>query len=1080
MKRSPSVPSRLRRQAWWLYLAGMAVLTAAYVCGHFLGPHWLNSGPVYNLIGGSTVVALFAGARMNSEARRLPWYLFAVGQALFVIGDALAYNYERIFGAALPFPSIADPFYLAFYPLLVAGMLLLIHERNEARDGASLIDALIVTVAAATLSWIYLMAPYAHDHTLTLLTKLTSIAYPMMDVLVLGVVLRLAVGSRRRSQAFWLLVSATMALLLTDAIYGWKLLHGGYTTGGVLDVGWAAFYALLGAAALHPSMRELSEPAAEPDGRLTRRRLALLTTASFAAPTVMFVRGVLGEPLDIYVLATAAMILFALVIMRMAGIVRRHEEALGREAALRMAGEALVTAFTREQIYSAALDGVQAMLDESASARLYLREGSTDTLVAVDSTVEDASSVPPLRLSELALPPAHSRLDEHRVVTLQAPGETMCLSPLFVRDELIGVLAVLPRVPLKRAAEESLATLAAEVALALQSAALTEETLNQRSEARLGALIKNASDVICIAGQDAGIRYLSPSVEQMFGHIPDALTDRPLTDVVHPDEVVRVLAFLTAIAAQPAGQSLMTEFRVRHSDQGWRDVEALGANLLGEETVDGIVLNIRDISERKSLQAELEHQAFHDTLTGLPNRALFRNRVEHALGGQHRDGQSVAVLFLDIDDFKTVNDSLGHAAGDKVLQEVGRRLEECLRPTDTAARLGGDEFAVLINDSESEMSAIEIAQRVMSALAVALPLNDREVAIGTSIGIAFSDGQTHACRDADELLSNADAAMYMAKESGKSDYQVFQPEMHTQALARLELKTDLQRAMDAGEFTLRYQPIIDLSRNEMTCMEALVRWEHPTRGIVAPLDFIPLVESTGMIVPLGRRILTDACKWAAHMQCECPHDPPLSIAVNVSAFQLQRPEFIDEVREVLQETEIPPSSLILELTESVMMRDMDLSTMHMNALRALGVRLAIDDFGTGYSSLNYLRRFPVDILKIDRSFLADPSSEVSELTAAVVNLAQIFKLQAVAEGIENAGQLKRIEDTNCEFGQGFHFAKPLTGEEILTIAIEQARVRGSGAPACPPSWGVSRVPLVAERLAPQVTEHAPEREHGDD
>src|SRR6185437_7709801 len=694
-------------------------------------------------------------------------------------------NYERIFGAALPFPSIADPFYLAFYPLLVAGMLLLIHERNEARDSASLIDALIVTVAAATVSWIYLMAPYAHDHTLALLTKLTSIAYPMMDVLVLGVVLRLAVGSRRRSQAFWLLVSGTTILLLSDTIYGWKLLHGGYATGGVLDVGWAAFYALLGAAALHPSMRELSEPAADPDDRLTRRRLALLTAASLAAPAVMLVRGVLGEPLDVYVLAAAAIILFALVIMRMAGIVRQHEEALGREAALRMAGEALVTAFTREQIYSAALDGAQAMLDESAPARLYLREGSTDTLVAVDSTVEDAPSVPPLRLGELTLPPAHSRLDEHRVVTLQAPGETMCLSPLFVRDELIGVLAVMPRVPLKRAAQESLATLAAEVALALQSAALTEETLNQRSEARLGALIKNASDVICIVGRDSGIHYLSPSVQQMFGHLPETLSDRPLTDMVHPDEVVRVAAFLAAIAAQPAGQSLMAEFRVRHAYEGWRDVEALGANLLGEEAVDGIVLNIRDISERKSLQAELEHQAFHDTLTGLPNRALFRNRVEHALGAQHRNGQSVAVLFLDIDDFKTVNDSLGHAAGDKVLQEVSRRLEDCMRPTDTAARLGGDEFAVLINDSESEMSAIEIAQRVMSTLAVALPLDDREVAIRTSIGIAFSDGQEQACQDAGELLRNADAAMYMAKESGKNDYQVFQPEMHAQALARL-------------------------------------------------------------------------------------------------------------------------------------------------------------------------------------------------------------------------------------------------------------------------------------------------------
>jgi diguanylate cyclase (GGDEF)-like protein/PAS domain S-box-containing protein len=1046
VRHSPDRPGRLRRRAWWLYLAGMAALTTAYMCGHFLGPHWLNSGPVYNLIGASTVVALIVGARINSKARRLPWYLFAVGQALFVTGDALAYNYERIFGAALPFPSIADPFYLAFYPLLVAGMLLLIHERNEARDSASLIDALIVTVAAATVSWIYLMAPYAHDHTLTLLTKLTSIAYPMMDVLVLGVVLRLAVGSRRRSRAFWLLVSGTTILLLSDTIYGWKLLHGGYTTGGVLDVGWAAFYALLGAAALHPSMRELSEPAADPDGRLTRRRLALLTAASLAAPAVMFVRGVLGEPLDVYVLAAAAIILFALVIMRMAGIVRQHEEALGREAALRMAGEALVTAFTREQIYSAALDGAQAMLDESAPARLYLREGSTDTLVAVDSTARDAPRVPPLRLGELALPPAHSRLDEHRVVTLQVSGETMCLSPLFVRDELIGVLAVLPRVPLKRAAQESLATLAAEVALALQSAALTEETLNQRSEARLGALIKNASDVICIVGRDTGIRYLSPSVQQMFGHLPETLSDRPLTDMVHPDEVVRVAAFLAAIAAQPAGQSLMAEFRVRHSAQGWRDVEALGANLLGEEAVDGIVLNIRDISERKSLQAELEHQAFHDTLTGLPNRALFRNRVEHALGGQHRNDQSIAVLFLDIDDFKTVNDSLGHAAGDKVLQEVGRRLEECMRPTDTAARLGGDEFAVLINDSESEMSAIEIAQRVMNTLAVALPLDDREVTIRTSIGIAFSDGQESACQDADELLRNADAAMYMAKESGKNDYQVFQPEMHAQALARLELKTDLQRGMDAGEFTLRYQPIVDLSRNEMTCMEALVRWEHPTRGVVAPLDFIPLVETTGMIVALGRHILGEACRWAAHMQRECPRDPPLSIAVNVSAFQLQRPEFIDEVREVLEETGIPPASLILELTESVMMRDMDLSTMHMNSLRALGVRLAIDDFGTGYSSLNYLRRFPVDILKIDRSFLADPSSEVSELTAAVVNLAQIFKLQAVAEGIENAGQLERIKDTSCEFGQGFHFAKPLTGEEILAMATEQARERGSSAP----------------------------------
>jgi diguanylate cyclase (GGDEF)-like protein/PAS domain S-box-containing protein len=1043
---------RAHPHLWWLYLTALTTLTGAYLTAHFTGPHWLNSGPVYNVIGGSAVLALILGAKINSAARRLPWYLFAVGQALFVIGDALAYNYERIFGSALPFPSIADPFYLAFYPLLVAGMLLLIRERSEARDRAGLIDALIVTVAAGTVSWIYLMAPYAHDHTLTLLTKLTSIAYPMMDILVLGVLLRLAVGSTRRSRAFWLLVSGTAILLATDAIYGWKLLHGGYNTGGVLDVGWAAFYALLGAAALHPSMRELSAPVPDPDGRLNPRRLALLSTASFAAPAVMFVRGVLGEPLDVYVLAAAAIVMFALVIMRMAGIVRGHEEALGREAALRMAGEALVTAYTREQIYVAALDGAQAMLDESAPARLYLREDdSTDTLVAVDSTAADTESVAPLRLSELSAPAAHSRPKERRVLTLRAGEETLCLSPLFVRDELIGALAVLPESgSLKRAVEESLATLAAEVALALQSATLIEEKLNQRSEARLGALIKNASDVICIVGRDTAVSYLSPSMRQTFGHQPDVLVGAPLTEMVHTDDAVRVVTFLAAVAAQPPGQSLMAEFRVRHTAHGWRDVEALGANLLEEDAVSGIVLNIRDISERKSLQAELEHQAFHDTLTGLPNRALFRNRVEHALGGQLRSGQSVAVLFLDIDDFKTVNDSLGHAAGDRVLQEMGRRLESCMRPTDTAARLGGDEFAILINDSESETSAIEVTQRVMSALAAPISLDDREVTVRASIGIAYSDGEKLRCQDAEELLRNADAAMYMAKESGKNDYQVYEPEMHAKALARLELKTDLQRAVAAGEFTVRYQPIVDLSRGEMTCMEALARWEHPTRGTVAPLDFIPLLESTGMIVPLGRHILREACGWAAHMQSECPSDPPLSVAVNVSAFQVERREFVDEVREVIEETGIPPASLILELTESVMMRDMDLSTMHMNSLRALGVRLAIDDFGTGYSSLNYLRRFPVDILKIDRSFLADPNPEVAELTATVVRLAQIFKLQAVAEGIETVGQLERIEDTNCEFGQGFHFAKPLTAEQILELAIEQSK-RGAAAPVASPA-----------------------------
>jgi diguanylate cyclase (GGDEF)-like protein/PAS domain S-box-containing protein len=900
--------SHFGRRAWWMYLAAMAIVTGGYAFGHVSGPGWLRSGLVFNLIGGMSVVALILGARRNSPASRLPWYLLAVGQGLFVTSDVLASNYERLFGTAMPFPSVADAFHLAFYPFLVAGMLLLIRERHEHRDRGGLIDALIVTLALATLLWVYLIAPFVDDGAMSLLTRLTSIAYPAMDILVLGVVARVAAGSHRREPAFAFLLSAAVVLLLSDVVHGSHLLDGSYETGGVVDTGWAVFYTLLGTAALHPSMRLLSTPGPEADGHLTRARLALLTCASLTVPMVIVVREALGEPLDLYVLLGASGVMFSLVLLRMTGIVHRNED------------------------------------------------------------------------------------------------------------------------------------------LAVQMVALTEESANQRSEARLSALIRNSTDVICILGRDALVQYVSPSVEQTFGYHPLALTDAPLTDIVHPDEAQRVTSFLAAVALQSPAQYSVGEFRVRHATDRWRDVEALGTNMLGEEAIAGIVLNVRDISERKAFQAQLEHQAFHDTLTGLPNRALFRNRVEHALAGQRRDRLPVAVLFLDVDDFKNVNDGLGHAAGDAVLQEVGRRLEDCMRPVDTAARLGGDEFAILIRDTESELHAIEIAHRVMDRLEASIALEGRDIAIATSVGIAFSGQGMVSGAHADELLSNADAAMYMAKENGKGHYQVFQPEMHAKALARLQLKTDIQRALDAGEFTLRYQPIMDLGRGDMAGMEALVRWEHPDRGTVQPLDFIPLLEDTGLIVPVGRHILMQACTWAAHMQTQCPREPPLSMAVNVSACQLQRPEFVDEVREALQETGIVPSSLTLELTESVMMQDMELSLLRLTALRSLGVKLAIDDFGTGYSSLNYIRQFPVDILKIDRSFLADPNPEMAELTEAIVQLARIFKLKAVAEGIENPGQLERLQDMNCDYGQGFHFAKPLDGDEILAMAASHTGAPVAHAP----------------------------------
>jgi diguanylate cyclase (GGDEF)-like protein/PAS domain S-box-containing protein len=1048
--------SAARLPGWALYLIAIGVLTTGYLAGHVAHVHWLNSGPVYNVIGGSTVVALVVGAKRNTNRGRLPWYLFALGQAFFVTGDVLAYNYKSFFGTELPFPSIADAFYLTFYPLLVVGLLFLIRERNESRNRACLIDALIVTVAAAALSWVYLMAPYAHDRTLTLGTKLTSIAYPVMDILVLGVVLRLAVGGRRRGPAFAFLVSGTAALLLSDVIYGWKLLHGGYTTGALLDGGWAIFYALLGAAALHPSMRRLAERAIEPDDRLSRYRLFALTGATLTAPAVLIARHALGESLDSYVLVGTSVVLFVLVLMRLTGLVHRHEEAVRREGALRHVGEALVMATSREEICSAALAAAASVVDVHVVPRLYLTNSDRDELLNVGSSDGLDVALPPLSLSELRAA-VDQNFEQRHVVTVEHEGESVTLAPLLIRDEIMGLFTVHSCVRLSRAAEESLATLASGVALALQSAALTEQALYQRSEARLSSLVEHASDVICIVGEDAAVRYLSPSVQRVFGYLPGPLAESNLVDIIHPDERDQAAAFIAAIAARPPGLPQMSEFRVRQASGTWRDVEVLGTNLLGNEAIGGVVLNIRDVTERN----ELNHRAFHDPLTNLPNRALFRNRLEHALAGQVRDKLSVAVLFVDIDNFKDVNDTLGHAIGDKALQEVGRRLDACIRPVDTAARIGGDEFAVLIHGADNETHAIEVARRIMDELTFTVPIDDKQVSIATSIGVAFNDENGIGNRDAAGLLRDADAAMYKAKQYGKGCYEVFPSEAHVEALTRLELKADLERAMDNAEFTLRYQPIIDLSRGDVAGLEALARWEHPLHGTLAPADFIPILEETGLIVQLGREILKAACRQAVLVQRECPRDRPIAISVNVSASQLQRPEFIDEVRGVLQETKIVPGSLILEVTESVMMQDMDLSIARMNALRALGVRLAIDDFGTGYSSLKYLRSLPVDILKIDRSFLADPGRKVTLLTAAVVQLARIFDLEAVIEGIENEKHLELIEEMHADFAQGFYFSKPLPAEEVMALLAKQAQAdRDAGQPD-----GVRRIGVADQAVA---------------
>ncbi len=565
-----------------------------------------------------------------------------------------------------------------------------------------------------------------------------------------------------------------------------------------------------------------------------------------------------------------------------------------------------------------------------------------------------------------------------------------------------------------------------------RTAALTEDLTRRQSEARVASLVQHSSDVVTVIDADSTVRWVSPSVERVLGYEPAELDRTQLTAIVHPEDKASVLQFLVNGGVEGDTHPGLTEFRLRHREGFWVHVETLRTNLLQDPNVRGIVLNTRDVSERKAFEEQLEHQAFHDTTTGLANRALFRDRVEHALERQIRDDRPVSILFMDLDDFKTINDSLGHAAGDRMLAEVGERLRHCLRAADTAARLGGDEFAILLEDGGEGLGAADVAARILETLEGPFHLGDTQVFCRASIGIATADRDRDGIASAEELMRNADVAMYMAKESGKNRYQIFEPAMHDTALKRLELKADLQRALDNGEFVLHYQPVIELETGEISGLEALLRWQHPRRGLVPPMDFIPLAEESGLIVPIGDWVLLEATRQARALQERYPVYPPLHMAVNLSARQLQRPEIVADVAEALMQSGLAPSSLVLEITESVMMQDVELSVQRLTELKEIGVRLAVDDFGTGYSSLNYIQQFPVDILKVDKSFIdavnTDPRK--SALTATIIKLAADLDLRPVAEGIERADQLEQLLALHCDLGQGFYFARPLTMDGI--------------------------------------------------
>ncbi|HYZ75871.1 MAG TPA: EAL domain-containing protein [Gaiellaceae bacterium] len=1019
----------VRNRVWALYLG----VTGALMLVYLFFPPLAGNGPLINLLGLSGVVAIVVGIRMNRPRARAAWWLFAAGQLLFFAGDMYTYSYPKLAGVDVPFPSFGDALYVAVYPVLMAGLLVLVKRRTPRRDPAALIDALILTVGVGLLSWVFIIAPNVHLSGLSLLAKLVSVAYPLGDVLLLAAAIRLAVDTGKKAPAFYLLVGSIVSLLATDSAYNLALLKNTYDHQLIYDVGWILYYLFWGAAALHPSMRTLEDQSQDLRTRLTKLRLALLGIACLIAPGIRVAQQFHNPDLLVVVVASAA--LFLLVVARMAGLVRQEERAATRELALRQAGAALVAAAGREQVHAAAISAVQELLGPEARARLVLvAEGSG--LVAASTEGEawqlghtGADWLRDASHTSLAAVPDHVR-SELRLFE----GEAVLVFPLSVRDELRGVLALCSPEPLRREQVDSLEALATQVSLGVEGAVLAEDLHRRQSEARFRSLVAHSSDLITVLDADGVVTYQSPSIERVLGYPADEVEGTRFDRLVSEADRPR-LAQVVSDVGRERTETHALECLLRHRDGTWLQFEVQHTDLLRDEHVHGIVLNSRDVSERKAFEEQLAHQAFHDPVTNLANRALFADRVQQALMRAQRGSTTVGVMFIDLDDFKTVNDSLGHAAGDVVLQEVAQRLIRTVRPSDTVARFGGDEFAVLLDGVGDLQEAADVADRILEALEAQFEIDAKQVFPRASLGICLADGEVPA-HDAEELLRNADVAMYMAKRDSKGSYRVFEPAMHERVLERLELRAELQRALDENELEVHYQPVVRLDGRMMYGVEALLRWTHPTRGNIPPLQFIPLAEETGMIIPLGRWVLQQACRQAVHLHEEFARPEPLTMSVNLSVKQLQSETIVDDVRSALEESGLTPSALVLEITESVMMADIDVAVARLHQLKELGVRLAMDDFGTGYSSLSYLSRFPVDILKMDRSFLA-AGEEESTLTAAIVALGDSLKLDVVAEGVERPEQIVSLQSLGCELGQGFLFARALDRTALVEYLVDE-------------------------------------------
>jgi diguanylate cyclase (GGDEF)-like protein/PAS domain S-box-containing protein len=1014
-------------------LTGYSVWLTLLVATYYVWPGLrVEAGGLFDLSGG---LAIVAGVVVNQPARKTPWLLLAAANLTLAAGQISFLVLTEIITANVPFPSIADVFFLATYPLYAAGMLIFIRSRTPDRDRRSLIDALTLTVGLGLLSWIYLILPYVHNPGMSWLQKSIAIAYPLGDVLVLAMIARLLVPGTARTRSVQLLTLGTVGLLVSDVSYGLQQLHGSFHSGSVVVLGWAVFFGAWGAAALHPSMTELTQSVSrQPSAATSPIRLIVLMLASFIAPGVLLIQGVTGRYRDDSVIAVFSAVLYLLVLSRLWEMAGSHRRVLRRERTVRLAGPPLASAVSGTEVVTIIERAAVALFDPRSPREALLVVRDDDMLrraAAADrnSPVLDRlarlieSCVPLLTGSHSLSLPAASLGERANVLFPGCDGMLLCPVTLTDRasgDPFIAVLAVFGEQRTVADLSATLEILAQQAALAVERVILSDEVIRRGSEAYFQTLVQDTSDAILIIGDDGMVRYASPSAASIFGDvIVEGVALQDLVQDGERDNLVRVLGRMREHAGR---RSYFEEMRITRLDNVSVQVQVRYSDLRGESTVGGLVLTLRDVTEQHQLEEELKHRAFHDALTGLPNRLLFQDRAARGLVATRRDRTTAGVLFVDLDDFKLVNDTMGHSVGDELLVAAGARLSSVVRDSDMAARLGGDEFAVLVEGVADSAAVDAFAERIVEAFAEPFTLAAGSVLSTATIGVATTEESV----DVDELLRHADLALYAAKAAGKRQWRRYQPILSAGMVRRREVRAALEDAVKNSEFSLVYQPIVNLTSGEVAGFESLVRWRHAQWGMMQPGQFIELAEETGHIVPLGSWVLRQAAADVGQWVRRIARPAPLYVSVNVSARQFRDPGFVDGVRRVLAESGLAPSALMLELTESVLIRRDERIHSDLAELKAIGVKLAIDDFGTGYSSLSYLRELPFDVLKIDKSFIdgISTSEQGLALVEGINRIAGTLHLSVIAEGIEAELQRDLLVSMGCQFGQGYLLAMP--------------------------------------------------------